>query len=818
MSISTVGLERQGSGPVINYPQQNGYDRLLVSTALQIRQATETQKVLATTIEELRKILNAERVLLYHFDADGMGIVLEESLSGNWPIMQGKHVIDPCFVKYWKPFYEQGRIQATADIYADGLSQCHIDFLAQFQIRANLVVPVLRMATGILHTDATGVAHKSDRLWGLLAVQQCSGPREWQSSEISFVDQIASQMELAIYQSELQGIAQQHFLAQSDPDFDCGRRHGDLDNQVYHRIAELEATQQKLMQELTDHKAIERTLLAEKELAQTTLESIGDGVITTDGKGNIQYCNPVAEELMGWMLSEVKGLPLVDVFNIVNELTRRPVENPVNKVLQSGKIAGLASNTILLSRDGTEYPIEDSASPIRAHNGEIIGVVLVFHDVTQSRHLARQLSWQANHDELTGLFNRRAFERQLIDALVDARSQKQTHTLCYLDLDQFKVVNDTCGHAAGDQLLRQVTELLQERVRLTDTLSRLGGDEFGLLLRQCPLPQAVQVVEDLRTLVQNFQFTWKDQVFKVGVSIGLAAITADSENLDSIIRSADAACYAAKEKGRNCIYVYQDHDDSLVKRQSEREWITRLDRALSEDRFQLYQQKITPLTQSDGVEHSEILLRLVDETGGIILPGAFIPAAERYHLISAIDQWVITDFFSNYHLLSEQDEPDAPVSKLYNINLSGASVNDDQFLKFLQRQLIEYQIPPESICFEITETIAIANLAKASHLIHAVKEMGCSFALDDFGSGMSSLAYLKHLPIDYLKIDGGFIRDIVNDRMDYAMVECVNRLSHFMGIQTIAECVENESTLETLQTIGVDYAQGFCIAEPSLLR
>lgn len=813
MSRQHMSLDSKQRAQRIAPHPPSAYEQLLVTTALHMRQSCQVEKVFKTMVRELRRILNVERVLLYQLDEAGMGVVVEESVIEQWPSMLGQSISDPCFAQYWRPFYEQGRIQVSTDIYADGLSQCHINFLSQFQIRANLVVPVLRMTADLVQPDAQDLDQLiPSRLWGLLAVQHCSEPHPWNSSEIEFVDQMVNLIELAIYQSDLRAIVQKDLTLQSLTESDFYRRQSDLGKQI-HLVRELETTNQQLLQELSEHKAIERTLLSEKELAQTTLESIGDGVLTTDKKGNILYCNPVAELLMGWNLSDVKGLPLVEVFNIVNELTRRPVENPVLKVLQSGKVAGLANNTVLISRDGTEYPIEDSASPIRAHNGEIIGAVLIFHDVTQSRYLSRQLSWQANHDELTGLFNRRAFERQLIDALVEARSGKQIHTLCYLDLDQFKVVNDTSGHVAGDQLLRQITELLQERVRLTDTLARLGGDEFGLLLRQCSLSQAVQVVEDLKTLIQDFQFTWKDQIFKVGVSIGLAEITADSETLDSVIRAADTACYAAKEKGRNCIYVYREHDDSLVKRQSERQWITRLDRALSENRFQLYQQKITPLSQPRTLVHAEILLRLVNEAGELVLPSVFIPAAERYHLISAIDQWVISDFCANYHSLLRQSA-EAPSNQLYNINLSGASVNDDQFLKFLKHRLSEYQIPPECICFEVTETIAIANLEKASQLIRAVKELGCSFALDDFGSGMSSFAYLKHLPVDYLKIDGGFVKDIDSDRMDYAMVECFNRLSHFMGIQTIAECVEHESTLKTLQTIGVDYAQGFCISEP----
>jgi diguanylate cyclase (GGDEF)-like protein/PAS domain S-box-containing protein len=822
MPTDFLGSVSQAQEQIFNQHQQSAYNRLLTTTALRIRQSAEVDDVLKATIADMRKILRAERVLLYRLDLEGTGVVVEESVTRDFPEMKGKNVFDPCFAQYWLPFYEMGRIQTTADIYEDGLSQCHIDFLAQFQIRANLVVPILRpsLDSSLSPVECLEKVHKvkSPKLWGLLAVQQCSAPRQWHSAEIEWVDQMAVQIELALHHADLRAATQQEFILQQCAEAEIRRLQQDCEQHLRDRIADLETTTQTLQLEITERRSLERSLFAEKELAQTTLESIGDGVITTDSQGNIQYFNPVAEQLTGWKLEEVKGLPLGEVLNLINELTRRAVANPVMKVLQSGLVVGLANNTLLMSRDGTEYPIEDSASPIRARNGEVIGAVMVFHDVTQARYLSRQLSWQANHDELTGLFNRRAFERQLTDALIGARSQKQSHTLCYLDLDQFKIVNDTCGHAAGDQLLRQITALLQERVRLTDTLARLGGDEFGLLLHQCPLSQAEQVVDNLRSLIQNYQFIWKGKVFKVGVSIGLVAINAESETLDSVLRAADAACYAAKEKGRNCIYIYQTHDHSLIQRQSEKEWINRIEQALNDDRFQLYAQKITPLTPHALEEHSEVLLRLVDETGELILPGSFIPAAERYRLISSIDQWVIKTFLANYHDFSKQAvDSTPPPGRLYNINLSGSSVNDEQFLPFLKSQLAEYCIPPERICFEITETTAIANLQNASRLIHSVKELGCSFALDDFGSGMSSLAYLKHLPIDYLKIDGGFVKEIASDRMDYAMVECFNNLSHFMGIQTIAECVEDESTLQTLQTIGVDYAQGFCLSEPAPL-
>lgn len=794
---------------------------LLTTTALRIRQRLNLPDLFAITLSELRQNLHADRVLLWRAEQSDGGFVLEDFVADDWQQFKGKKVFDPHFSQYWQSLYEKGRIQATTDIYAGELNQCYVNFLAQFQIRANLVVPILQKTTSSWEQcSLTELKHQDEneafQLWGLLTVQQCSAPRQWEQSEIDLVDQIAVQLEIAIHQAELCNRVQNEVALRQITEVVTSKSPTSLEQDDDHYIAELETIIQLQQKEIAERKFTERSLLAEKVLVQTTLNSIGHGVISVDKAGHIHYLNPVAEQLVGWSLQEVKGIPIENILKIINEETRRSVENPMLKVLRSGLIEKLALKTLLVSRDGTEYPIEDSAAPIRAQNGEMLGAVLTFHDVTYSRNLARQLSWQANHDELTGLFNRRAFEKQLTDVLVQTCIHKQTHTLCYLDLDRFKVVNDTCGHAAGDHLLQQVTALFQERIRLTDTLARLGGDEFALLLYQCDLPQAEHVADDLRTLIQDFHFSWDNKVFKLGLSIGLVSIDPTVNNLNSLLRSADAACYAAKEKGRNCIYTYRPQDGSLKQRQTEAEWISRIDQALVENRFQLYQQKISPLSEGLTGDRSEILLRLVDEQGKLISPQHFIPAAERYHLITAIDQWVIKSFFSSYHAFS-QEIVDDKKDRLYNINISGGSVNDTQFLSFLKEQLEKFQVPPHRICFEITETTAISNLESASSLIQEVKELGCSFALDDFGRGMSSLTYLKHLPIDYLKIDGGFVKDIANSSMDYAMVEAFNHLSHLMGIQTIAECVEDETTMKTLTEIGVDFAQGFCISRPTPL-
>ncbi len=574
-------------------------------------------------------------------------------------------------------------------------------------------------------------------------------------------------------------------------------------------------------QDITEGKYREQKLFQEKELAQAKLQSIGDAVITTDALGKIEALNPMAEQITGWRVCEVKGLSLAAVFKTVNESTLQPAENPVEKVLRSGQVVESAGNSLLIARDGTEYAVDGSAAPIRDRKGQIIGTVLVFRDVTQPRNLARQLSWQANHDPLTGLVNRRGFEQQLVEAIASAKEKGQQHLLCYLDLDQFKFVNDTCGHIAGDELLRQLAFLLHNQVRSTDTLARLGGDEFAILINQCPLETGRYIADKIRKTIRDFRFVWQDHPFTIGASIGLVVIDVNSHDLNSILSAADAACYAAKDNGRNRVHLYQANDVELARQRGERQWLARINRTLEENRFRLYWQPIAPITKSPSTrgKHYEVLLRMVDEVGELLPPMAFIPAAERYGLMPALDRWTISTFLANYkrHSQKQLAKGKSLLNSLYTINLSGASINDDKFLPFLKEQFALHQVLPQAICFEITETVAIANLTQAVHFIGELKQLGCCFALDDFGSGMSSFAYLKHLTVDYLKIDGNFVKDIVSDPIDRAMVECINRLGHAIGIQTIAECVENEAILEKLRELGVDYAQGYGIAKPCLL-
>ena len=444
-------------------------------------------------------------------------------------------------------------------------------------------------------------------------------------------------------------------------------------------------------------------------------------------------------------------------------------------------------------------------------------------DITQSRQLEHQLFWQTKHDTLTGLYNRQEFEVQVTEAILTSKAKVAQHTLCYLDLDQFKVVNDICGHVGGDELLRQLTILTKSLIRSSDILARLGGDEFGILLKKCSLDEAEHIANTIRTLIQEFRFSWEDKIFTLSVSIGLVAIDRDSHNFSSVLSAADAACYAAKEKGRNRVFVYRHDDCELTRQRKERQWVTRITRALEENRFCLYCQKIIPLKEKNRQEHYEILLRLLDTEGKLVPPMAFIPAAENYDLMPAIDRWVIATFFAAYHNYCQSQQSKEPLpgnhstNVIYTINLSGASINSDLFFIFLKEQFALYPISHSTICFEITETAAISNLAKAANFIDELKRLGCLFALDDFGSGMSSLAYLKNLPVDFLKIDGSFVKNILDDPVDHATVDCFNRIGHVMNMQTIAEFVENEPIIEKLRKLGVDYAQGYGIDKPKPL-
>jgi len=552
-------------------------------------------------------------------------------------------------------------------------------------------------------------------------------------------------------------------------------------------------------------------LFTEKERAQVTLESIADAVITTDKLGNIEYMNPVAEELTGWSKAEAEGLPSTQVFKIIDGFTREPVPNPVQIVLTQQSQVDLTKDTVLLCRDGTEYAVEDSAAPIRDRDGEIIGVVLVFHDVSDSRQLAIQLSHQAAHDPLTGLFNRREFERRLGLALETLALQPKQHALLYLDLDQFKIVNDTCGHSAGDELLRQITALLQPLVRDSDTLARLGGDEFGALLENCSPESAARIAEKLRQTICDFQFVCQEKIFPIGVSIGLVNFNSNTLSLPDLLSAADTACYVAKDGGRNRVHTYRAEDHHAIPtRTGEVKWNERIQKALEQNRFRLMSQRISSVVpKKDAYVIDELHLYMADENGKMIPTTAFIPAAERYQLMPAIDRWMVRTAFA--HHAATRNKPGGSDAQMLGIRLSGNSLDDEQFMEFIHAQFAHFGLPYSAICFSIAETTAITNLTRALRFIDTFKPLGCRFALDDFGSGISSFAYLKHLRVDFLKIDGGYIQGMVRDPVDFAKVEAIYRIASTMGIEAIAQDADDADALNMLKEIGVRYAQGNAI-------
>lgn len=568
------------------------------------------------------------------------------------------------------------------------------------------------------------------------------------------------------------------------------------------------------LRDTSDRKQVEQQLQRERDIAQVTLASIGNGVITTDEAGNVQYMNAVAEGLTGWSAKEARGRPVSLVYELRDEASGEPLPNPVREALHRGQAVPRQGHAVLRQRQGGSVPVHDTAAPIRSREGFLIGAVLVFHDMTLTLSLAHELTHQASHDALTGAPNRREFERRLDELLKQSTEPGRDHVVCFLDLDQFKVVNDTCGHVAGDELLRQVTQLVRDLMRAGDTLARLGGDEFGLILQACPLENAVQIAERIREAIADFRFAWAGRSFAIGVSIGIVPSGYAGHELSALLAAADAACYAAKEGGRNRVHVFQPNDSQVLEQRGQRQWVARLQAALDADRLRLYVQPVVPLREgSQEPVYHEILVRL-HEDGQIYPPGAFLPAAERYGLMPRIDQWVVHNTLA---WLGDRLRENGRIEGIYAINLSGASLSDERFRAALRGRLERLKLPPGVLCFEITETAAVVNLSKVIDFIEEVKALGCLFSLDDFGSGLSSFAYLKNLPVDFLKIDGSFVKDIAEDPMDLAMVQAINAVGHVMGLKTIAEYVASEAILKRLREIGVDYGQGYHLGKPTPL-
>jgi len=552
----------------------------------------------------------------------------------------------------------------------------------------------------------------------------------------------------------------------------------------------------------------------EKERLRVTLDSIGDAVIATNKLGIIEYLNPVAEAMTGWPHDQALGLPLLQVFNIINENTRSAASDPVKLCLSEQQTVNLAKSTLLLSRDGQEYGIEDSAAPIRDKQGNIIGVVLVFHDVTAQRQMANEINYRASHDLLTGLLNRTEFEDLLDKALLAIREQAKEHALIYINLDQFKVINDTCGHAAGDKLLKEIVVVIESCIRNSDTLARLGGDEFGVFLDSCGGAEpAMRIAQQICQRIDEHRFMHEKQRFHIGASIGLVMIDDHWSEVTTIMQAADNACYAAKEAGRNRVHLYFDADHAIESRRGEMKWTTRIEQAIEDNQFVLFCQRITALNKNGG-GHGEVLLRMKDGNGGLISPSAFLPAAERFHMATRIDRWVVRELFEWMSLHTDE----LAHMDIISVNLSGQSISDRKFHQYVLEHIDLLALDCSKLCFEITETAAITNLSEAHAFIETMRSHHVRFSLDDFGSGVSSFGYLKHLPVDFLKIDGQFIRGLIDNQIDQATVRCINEVAKVTGKKTIAEWVEDEPVEHMLREMGIDYTQGFLRHRPAPIK
>ena len=567
------------------------------------------------------------------------------------------------------------------------------------------------------------------------------------------------------------------------------------------------------MLDISDRKRFEFELQKEKDLAQVTLHSIADAVITTDVNGQVEYLNPMAEQLTGWVNEIARGLSISRVFCLFDEDSRDSVEGPVSQCILTAKTIKSGKDYVIRRHDGEMFSIQYSVSPIKNEEGIPLGVIIVFTDVTETRKLERKVTYQATHDSLTGLISRREFEVQVDHMLNTISAESESHVLCCLNVDQFKLINDTCCHDAGDKMLVELTAVLRSCLRDTDVLARIGGDEFGVVLRSCSLQDAVAIVDTILMAVRKMNTTGSDSGLDTSVSIGVVSMGKESASVTSVMSAADLACYAAKDLGGNRLHVYESGDQELARRHTEMQWVSKLAAAIEADRLVLYCQEIVPVGQVTGAgSHFEVLVRMLDVNGEIVPPDVFLPAAERYHMITNLDRWVVSHCFAWY--AKNIAVINAGHLEAISINLSGSSVTNNGFMQYIKNEMLKYEVDPRKICFEITETAAIENMSSAVEFISKLKKIGCRFSLDDFGSGLSSFAYLKNLPVDYLKIDGSFVRNMESDAVDCAMVSAIHQLGSLVGIKTIAEFVENKEILKKLEEIGVDYAQGYGISRP----
>ncbi len=566
--------------------------------------------------------------------------------------------------------------------------------------------------------------------------------------------------------------------------------------------------------DISYRKSVEASLGRGKQQAQITLESIGEAVVTTDVQGTIDYLNAAAERLLGIARDAALGKRLSDLVLLVDEADHRDLGDPVGRCLKEGRRVSLGRRALMMVREGgRELSVELTASPITGPADKPSGAVVIMHDVTELRGLTQRMSYEATHDALTGLINRGEFERRLEQALKGARDENVRHVLCYLDLDRFKAVNDTCGHLAGDNLLRELAGVIRSQVRDSDFVGRIGGDEFGVLLIGCPLEKARQIADDVCRAVRDYRFVWQDRIFTVGISVGLVEVSSDSASIEDLLSAADSACYIAKQQGRGRVHVYSARDEVTARQRGDIHWLRQLQAALREGRFQLHVQPILGITTDAAGPAVEVFLRLTDDEGRLVMPRNFLKAAERYQLMPAIDRWVVQATLTaiSQGAIRLADE------RSCTINLSSQSLAEPAFLEFLVDCLDHLQVPPEKISFETSEGAVMGGLEHARRFIAVLQDLGCGFGLDDFGSGFGSFASLRELSIDYLKIDGAYTHDLRADSLNHQVVSAITRLAKTVGFRVIAEQVEEQGDFEALREVGVDFVQGYFVERPHRL-
>lgn len=570
-----------------------------------------------------------------------------------------------------------------------------------------------------------------------------------------------------------------------------------------------------IARDVSYRKSLEASLNRSKRQAQYTLESISEGVITTDNEGRIDYMNRAAEVMTGAEREESSGHKIGEIFTLIDEADRRQLGDPVERCLAMRRRVNMGRRAMLVSNQNQdEHSVEITASPIRGPGTSISGTVVVFHDVSEIRGLTRQMSYQATHDPLTGLVNRREFERRLQEAMDSVHSEDAIHMLFYMDLDRFKAVNDSCGHLAGDNMLREVATLIKEQVRDSDFVGRLGGDEFGTLLVGCPIDKARQIAADICNAIADYRFVWQDKIFNIGISIGLVELSHASGTLQDVMSAADSACYVAKQRGRGQVHVYSARDEAIARERGDIQWLRQMQAALQENHFELATQAIiaTSATVMTGPA-VEVFLRLPDEQGRSANTAEFLRPAERYQLMPQIDRWVVAAALAAI----SAGEIKLPGNRSCTINLSTQTLGDEGFLEYVVESLDRSGVSPSSICFEVNEVAVSTDIQHVQRFIEVLHGIGCEFAIDDFGSGLGAFSSLKKLPVDYLKIDGAYTHNLVNDDINQEMVTAMIKLARTMEFRIVAEQVEHQHDFDWLRDAGVDFVQGNFIGKPTVL-